>query len=192
MKKIILASGSQQRRKLLELAGIKFSVEKSHASEKEKIASSCAALVKENALAKAREVACRHKGALVIGADTVVYAGAKQLILKPKDYQDAKRILKLLFSRPTWVYTGIAIIDARTGRMLIGYEKTKVYMSRLNDQEIDSYHKKMHPFDKAGGFDIEGVGSLFIHRIEGCYTNVIGLPMAKLFSMLKKMGVKVL
>ena len=192
MKRIILASASKQRKKLLSLLGVKFCVVPSHSKELENITYSCAHLVQHNALKKAQEVAARHKGSIVIGADTVVYAGGKRLILKPRNYADARRILKALFSKAQWVYTGVALIDTDSGKRLVDYEKTKVYMTALTDKEIGNYHRKVHPFDKAGGFDIEGVGSVFIHRIEGCYTNVIGLPMAKLFRMLKKMGVCVL
>jgi len=192
MKKLILASGSKQRAKLLKYLGVDFRVIPSQVEEIQQIKHSCARLVKDNALLKARDVAQRHKGCVVIGADTVVYAGGKNLILKPKDHADARRILRILFSRPTWVYTGVALIDSDTNKIMIDHEKTKVFMSRLSEKEIDRYHQKTHPFDKAGGFDIEGVGSVFIHRIEGCYTNVIGLPMAKLFQMLKKMGITLL
>ena len=100
--------------------------------------------------------------------------------------------MRLLFSRPTWVYTGVVIIDAATKRTVSGYEKTKIFMVPLTDQEISRYHAKVKPFDKAGGFDIEGWGSIFIHRIEGCYSNVIGLPMAKLAKMLKEFDVHIL
>jgi septum formation protein len=86
----------------------------------------------------------------------------------------------------------VAIIDAQTGRTEIGWEKTRVFMTRLSDKAIDRYHKRVSPMDKAGGFDIEGMGALFIPRIEGCYFNVVGLPLAKLAKMLKKFGVSVL
>ena len=76
--------------------------------------------------------------------------------------------------------------------MMVDYEKTKVFMVPLTEEEINRYHARVSPLDKAGGFDIEGDGSVFIHRIEGCYTNVIGLPIAKLATMLKKMGVSIL
>jgi len=192
MKKLILASGSKQRAKLLKFLDVDFQVITSGVDEIQQIKTSCAQLVKDNALLKARDVARKFKGSIVIGADTVVYAGGKHLILKPKDHADARRILKILFSRPTWVYTGLALIDTDTNKVMTACEKTKVHMSPLSDKEIKRYHQKVHPFDKAGGFDIEGVGSVFIHRIEGCYTNVIGLPMATLFQMLKKMGISLL
>jgi septum formation protein len=148
--------------------------------------------VKYNALLKAREVASRVRSGIVIGADTVVYGGGKQIIGKPKDLKEARKILKRLFSRPHWVYTGVAVIEAKNGNTVVGCEKTRVFMHHLSDREIRRYHGKTFPLDKAGGFDIEGHGGLFIRRIEGCYSNVIGLPMARLRLMLKKVGVTIL
>jgi len=84
------------------------------------------------------------------------------------------------------------VVDCQAQKMIIDYEKTKVFMISLTDEEIDHYHRKVSPLDKSGGFDIEGKGSIFIHRIEGCYSNVIGLPIAKLARMLKELGVSIL
>ena len=192
MTKLILASGSAQRKKLLKDLGVSFTVETSQAKELNKIKTTCAQLVQKNALLKARNVADRTKKGVVIGADTLVYSGNKKIIGKPRDLKDAKRILRALFSKPHWVYTGVAVIDSETGKTVVDYEKTKVFMIHLTDQEIDRYHRKVSPLDKSGGFDIEGSGSVFIHRIEGCYSNVIGLPIAKLAGMLKKVGVSIL
>lgn len=192
MKKLILASGSVQRKKLLKFLGVPFIVRPSRVKEIKTVKTTCSSLVVDNALRKARDVASHFQEGVVIGADTVVYIGNKQIVGKPRSLKDAKRILKILFSRPQWVYTGLAVIDARTGVELVDYEKTKVFMLSLTDEEIARYHAKVNPFDKAGGFDIEGWGSIFIHRIEGCYSNVIGLPMAKLSRMLKKVGVSIL
>ncbi|MBP9853757.1 MAG: septum formation protein Maf [Candidatus Omnitrophica bacterium] len=192
MRKLILASGSAQRKNLLKLTGYPFLVKRSTVEEITQITTSCAALVQHNALIKARDVASKLKHGVVIGADTVVYIGNKKLVLKPKDLKEARRILKILMSAPHWVYTGVALIDVDHQKEILAYEKTKVYMSPLRDKEIDVYHRRVHPLDKAGGFDIEGLGSIFIHRIEGCYTNVIGLPMAKLRMMLKKTGISLL
>lgn len=190
MKNIILASGSAQRKKLLAMAGLTFTVKKSGVDELDKIKTTCAALVKDNALLKARDVASKVKKGLVIGADTVVFDGGKMLIGKPKDLADARRILRRMFAKPHWVYTGVVIIDAQTGKELVEHEKTKVFMHKLTRQEMDRYHASITPLDKAGGFDIEGRGGTFIHRIEGCYTNVIGLPMVKMRVMLKSFGVE--
>jgi septum formation protein len=192
MKKIILASNSPQRKKLLALLGFNFIVCPSHVPEVEKITSTAANLVKQNAYRKAQDVAARVRKGIVIGSDTIIYLGGKKILGKPRTLNEAKQTLRALFIKPRWVYTGLAVIDAATGKMLVDYEKTRVFMSPLTNQEMDRYHKKVNPFDKAGGFDIEGWGSIFIHRIEGCYSNVIGLPMAKLHQMLKKFGVSAL
>lgn len=192
MKKVILASGSAQRKNLLSMTGIVFEVKPSAAPEKEAISTTCDDLVKENALIKARDIASREDSGVVIGADTVVYLGDNRLVLKPKDLEEAKAKLQELMAEPQWVYTGVAVIDAATGEEQCEVEKTKVFMDPLTDAEIDRYHQRVPPMDKAGGFDIEGLGSLFIHRIEGCYTNVIGLPMARLRVMLKKAGVSLI
>ena len=187
-KKLILASGSKQRKNLLKLLGLPFVVKKSDAEEIDAIQTTVQSLVKKNALLKARKIAEQESSGLIIGADTVVY-GYGKLILKPKDLKEARRILKRLFAKPHYVYTGLVVIDAKTKKEVTAVEKTKVFMTSLSDKEIRSYHKKVPPLDKAGGFDIEGLGNVFIHRIEGDYSNVIGLPMAKLYQMLKQFGV---
>ena len=192
MKKLILASGSLQRKKLLKDLGVQFAIQSSRVKEVQKIQTTCSALVKHNAVLKARDVAGRLKSGVVVGADTLVYGGNKQIIGKPRNLKEAKKILYALFSKPHWVYTGVAVIDIETGKQIVDYEKTKVFMLPLTEEEIDRYHAKVSPLDKAGGFDIEGGGSVFIHRIEGCYSNVIGLPIAKLATMLRKVGVFIL
>jgi len=192
MSKLILASNSPQRKKLLKDLGVQFTVKSSHVKEASTIKTTCSALVKHNAVLKATDVARKVKKGVVIAADTLVYGGNKKIIGKPRNLKEARKILRILFSKPHWVYTGIAVIDCQTQKMIIDYEKTKVFMIPLNEKEIDRYHAKVSPLDKAGGFDIEGKGSVFIHRIEGCYSNVIGLPIAKLATMLKKIGVFIL
>ncbi|MBF0570504.1 MAG: septum formation protein Maf [Candidatus Omnitrophica bacterium] len=189
MKKLILASASPQRRKLMKILGLPFIVRPSRAVEVGHVTKDCAHLVKANALLKALDVARRFQEGLVIGSDTVVYSSKGRLILKPRNMQEAKKNLKELMAKPHWVYSGVAIVDANTGRKEVGWEKTKVFMTKLKDRDIDRYHKLVPPLDKAGGFDIEGKGALFIPRIEGCYFNVVGLPLAKLAEMLRKFGV---
>jgi MAF protein len=175
----------------MNLLGIKYTIHPSHSDEIEKITTTCAQFVKDNAVLKARAVAGQLKKGIVIGSDTTVYVGGKKTIGKPADLKEAKKNLKLLMSHPHWVYTGVALIDIEAKRELVDYEKTKIFMTKLTDAEIDEYYRHMSPLDKAGGFNIEGKGSVFIRRIEGDYSNVIGLPMAKLVSMLKKFGVQV-
>ncbi len=190
MRNIILASRSKARRKLLNDVGLKFTVRTSNAKEKRIIKSGCGELVMNNAMAKALDVAGKTKTGIVIAADTVVLVG-KRIIGKPKSIKEALRTLRLLSRKPQWVYTGIAVIDIDKGKRYRSFDKTKVYMYRLTDREIKNYFKRVSPLDKAGSFDIQGFGSVFIDRIEGCFYNVVGLPMAKLAKILKKAGVYV-
>lgn len=190
MRKIILASRSKARQKLLRDVGLKFTVCVSKAKESRRIKTDCADLVMENAMVKAEDIAGKFKSGIVIAADTVVLVGAR-IIGKPKDIKDAFDILKLLSRKPQWVYTGIAVIDIDKNKSYTAFDRTKVYMYRLTDREIKNYFKRVSPMDKAGGFDIQGFGSIFIDRIEGCFYNVVGLPMAKLAKILKKAGVYV-
>lgn len=192
MKKLILASSSPQRQKLLKILGLPFRVVPSHVQEKQALIKDVVHLVKHNALRKAREVASRQRSGIVIGCDTVVWSYKKHLILKPKNLKEAKKNLQELMAKPHWVYSGLAVMDVASGKTFIDYEKTKVFMRSLSSKAIDRYHRKIWPLDKAGGFDIEGHGALFIPRIEGCYFNVVGLPLAKLAQMLEKLGVRVL
>ncbi len=152
----------------------------------------CAYLVKINALLKAQDVASRVKEGLVVGADTVVYTADRKLIGKPRNAMEAKKNLKMLSRKPQWLYSGVAIVDVKTKKTAVDFEKTKVVMTPLTDQEIDTYYRHTPGEDKAGGFDIEGRGAFFIKRIEGCYSNVVGLPLAKLRIMLKQFGVHLL
>ncbi len=192
MKKIILASASPQRKNLMKHLGGPFTVMRSEAEELSSITTNVADLVRDNALLKAIDIADKVKyPALIIGADTVVYA-RNRLILKPRDLREARKNLKLLMAEPHWVYTGVAIVDTVNKSVLVEHDKTKVFMENLTDAEIIRYHRAVPPMDKAGGFDIEGKGSLFIPRIEGCYFNVVGLPIARLVRMLRRFGINVL
>jgi len=185
MRRIILASRSKARQKLLKQIGIRFTIAGSRVKEKRQLKKRCSDLVIENALKKARDVSKRFKSGLVIGADTVVLVG-RRIIGKPKNLKDAFKTLKLLSQKPQWVYTGLAVIDIDNKKTFTTYEKTKIYMYRLTDEQIKRYFKDVSPLDKAGSFDIQGLGGIFIDRIEGCFYNVVGLPLAKLAKILKK------
>jgi predicted Zn-dependent protease len=100
-------------------------------------------------------------------------------------------MLKKLSEKPQWLYTGIAVIDKDKQKTLVDCEKTKIYMDKLNDAEIADYFRQISPLDKAGSFDIQGKGAFFIRRIEGCFYNVVGLPLRRLYLMLKKLDVKI-
>ncbi len=188
MRNIYLASDSRARRKLLNIFGLKFKVISSKAKEEINPRLSYAELVKRNALAKAKNVAHRVKSGIIIGADTIVVQD-KKIFGKPRDLKDAHRMLKRLSKKPQWLYTGVAVIDKDKHKTRLGYEKTKVYMDKLTDIEIDNYFARVSPLDKAGSFDIQGRGAFFIRRIEGCFYNVVGLPLRKLYRMFKEIGI---
>lgn len=190
MRRIILASKSKARQRLLKDVGLKFIVASSKVKEDRTVRRGCGDLVVRNALAKARDVAGRFRSGVIIAADTVVLVG-NRIIGKPESIRDAFNTLKLLSRRPQWVYTGIAVIDIDRKKTYTAFDRTKVYMYRLGDRQIRSYFKRISPLDKAGSFDIQGLGGIFIDRIEGCYYNVVGLPMAKLAKILNKAGVDV-
>lgn len=188
---IILASKSKARAKILNNLGIKFKVLPSGVKEHKELKNSPRTTVKANALLKAREVAGRLKDGIVIGCDTLVWQNGK-VFGKPANLKKARQMLKKLSSKPHHLYTGIAIIDIKHKKEVVDVEETKITMEPLSDKEINGYFKKVSPLDKAGGFDIQGLGGLFIKRIEGCYFNVVGLPISKLYCLLKKIGVSLL
>jgi Zn-dependent protease with chaperone function len=113
----------------------------------------------------------------------------KKIFGKPKNLKNAHRMLKELSKKPQWVYSGIAVIDKDKDKILVSSEKTKVYMDKLSDKEINNYFARVSPLDKAGSFDIQGEGAFFIRRIEGCFYNVVGLPLRRLYRMLKELGI---
>jgi septum formation protein len=190
MFKIILASQSSARKKLLTDIGFKvvqFPVRVREEMSREK---GIKQLVIVNARKKAEAAAKKFKKGIVIGADTVVFAKGR-LIGKPKSIKDAEKTIKFLSRNPHWVYSGLAVCDIGSGRVYTGHEKTKIYMSRLSDKQIKSYCHKFLPLNKAGSFDIQGPGAMFIERINGCYYNVVGLPLAKLVKILDQLNIDI-
>ena len=191
MRNIYLASDSKARKKLLKIFGLKFKILPSRIKEKRTRGNlSYAELVKRNALAKAEDVAAKVEKGIIIGADTIVVSDG-EIFGKPKDLKAARLMLKKLSIRPQWVYTGIAIVDKDKQTSRLDYEKTKVYMDRLTEREISNYFACVSPLDKAGSFDIQSKGAFFIRRIEGCFYNVVGLPLRLLYRMFRGMGIKV-
>ncbi len=188
---IILASRSKARRAILKNLGIKFKVIAPKIKEHKYLGRSPAVTARDNAVLKARDVARRLKRGIVVACDTLVEQNGK-IFGKPKNLKEASLMLKKLSSKPHCLYTGIAVVDARTKKEVASVEETKIFMERLSDREIRNYFKKVSPLDKAGAFDIQGKGAFFIKRIEGCYFNVVGLPVWKLYALLKKIGVSML
>lgn len=150
---------------------------------------SYAQLVKHNARNKAKDVASRVKDGVIIAADTICVQDGK-IFGKPKNMNDARRMLKRLSNKPQWLYSGLAVIKKGKGRdkLVLDYEKTRVYMDKLSSAQITGYFNQVSPLDKAGSFDIQGKGAFFIKKIDGCFYNVIGLPLKKLYRAFKKLG----
>jgi len=188
--KIYLASKSKARKKLLERFGLKFKVLSPKVRERKSRGNlSYAQMVKYNACSKAKDAAARVKEGIIIAADTICVQGDK-IFGKPGNINEARCMLKRLSSKPQWLYTGLAVIKKEEGRekLLFAHEKTRVYMDKLSDKEINNYFKEVSPLDKAGSFDIQGRGAFFIKRIDGCFYNVVGLPLRKLYLIFKKLG----
>ncbi|MBU1913127.1 MAG: septum formation protein Maf [Candidatus Omnitrophica bacterium] len=188
---IILASSSKRRREILASCGIKHKVVPSNAIEYMTVSRLPKQVAMINARIKAEAVAKKFKSGYVIGADTVVLLG-KKIIGKPKNARHAKKMLKEMSSKTISVYTGLCVIDVKKENLISDYEKSLVTVKKLKNKEIPAYFKLLGPYDKAGGFSIEGVGSFIFDDIKGSYFNVLGLPLARLKEMFEKLGVSIL
>ena len=144
------------------------------------------ALVMENARRKAQAVAALHPGSVVLGADTVVYQDG-QVLGKPKDEEDARRMLRALSGKSHSVFTGVCLISAQ-GSAETRYEESRVEFVPLTEEAIDWYVASGEPMDKAGAYAVQGRASMFVSGIQGSYSNVIGLPMALVRQMLQRAG----
>ena len=174
---LYLASQSPRRRLLLRQLKRPFRVVRSTHREIIRRALSPSANAMRNAIGKARKAQLpRGANDLVIGADTFLYFRGR-VIGKPKTMRHAHQLLRALSGRSHWVYTGVCLRDATTGRMRASYARTKVTFQRLTDEEIARLLQRVSPLDKAGGYAIQGDRGRLIARIEGSRTNVIGLPM---------------
>ena len=187
---LILASKSPRRAALLRQIGLHFEVVESGIEEPGRLAEETVPRwVERCAAAKARVVAREHSEATVVGADTVVVVDGCGLG-KPRDSDDAARMLSLLGGRSHHVLTGLAV-TAPGLEMRTGHECTKVALRTLRPDEIDAYVRSREPMDKAGAYGIQGRAAVFVTRVVGCYFNVVGLPLALLAKMLEDVGVRV-
>lgn len=184
---IILASASPRRRELLEQIGCKFIFEPSSAKEVKH--GLPAEVVKENALLKAKQIAAKHQNTWVIGADTVVVLG-KEIYGKPVDAADAGTMLKKLSGKVHQVYTGIAL--AYNDKIWQAFSTTEVEMADLSQEEIERYTATGEPLDKAGSYAVQGKSAIFIKKINGSYSNVVGLPLHQLYELCKRAGCKLI
>jgi septum formation protein len=203
--KIILASASPRRNEMLRQLNIPY--EKMVASTEE-IGEEAIEIhtvediAMKNALAKAQgtadqllETMVPDEDAIIIGADTIVTYD-NGILGKPVDDDDARRMLEILSGKTHEVITGIALVKIPAGskstRFIIGYDTTKVTFRKLSQVDIDNYVSTGEPTDKAGAYGIQGFGVFLVDRIEGDYPNVVGLPLIKLFYLMKQVGVDLL
>ena len=175
---IILASKSPRRADLLNQIGLEFKVYPSEIEEPQ-ITVPPADAVQELALTKARTVAAKFDAGIVLGADTVVVIDG-QPIGKPENDAHAVKILKQLSGNRHEVITGTALIDIKRKNEVVWAEKTTVYFRTLRQSEILAYVRSGESSDKAGAYGIQGSAGAFVERVEGCYFNVVGLPLASL------------
>jgi len=186
--KLVLASSSPRRAEVLADAGFTFEVVAARVDESRRTGEQAEAYVRRLAEAKARAVAGGvSPPAIVIAADTVVVMDG-EVLGKPASAEDAGRMLRSLSGRTHQVLTGLAVLKIPGGAAWVEIETTQVTFAPLAEAEIEAYVTSGEPLDKAGAYAIQGRGGRFVARVEGCYFNVVGLPLARLYRILREMG----
>ena len=182
---LVLASASPRRQELLRNAGIAFEVQPAHIAEDPLSGESAKDCAERLAREKAQAIAHLRPNDAVLGADTIVVIDG-QILGKPADAAGAARMLRLLSGRTHQVITGVCLVVG--GQCSVASETTSVTMSEISEKEIAGYVAHGEPMDKAGAYAIQGIASRWIPRIEGDYSNVVGLPVALVWRMLKQQG----
>lgn len=183
LPRIVLASGSPRRSEIMESVGWKFTKDVPDIDETELPSEEPDVYVQRLALTKARTIAGRHPGKIVLGADTTVVID-DQIIGKPVDVADAKRMLTMLSGRWHEVLTGVAI--TQNGDSRVGLQRTRVKFVEMSDAEIDFLVELGDPLDKAGAYAVQAQAALFIEGIEGDYWNVVGLPISLVYRLIRE------
>ena len=183
---LVLASSSPRRQELLREAGIPFAVHPAHLNEDQHAGEPPLDYALRLSREKAEAVAPHYPGQHVLGADTIVVVDG-EVLGKPRDLADATRMLRLLSDRGHEVITAVSLVSPGGGTDTRS-TTTKVYFRRLADEEIDRYVAGGEPMDKAGAYAIQGGAAPWIYRIEGEYSNVVGLPLPLVAGMLQKSG----
>jgi septum formation protein len=190
LRKLVLASKSPRRAEILRAIGWPFEIVAPDIDESIKEFEEAHAYVQRLAREKAGQVAARcGTECLVLGADTIVFAG-NEILGKPRDEKDARRMLQLLSAR-RWheVLTGVALAqneNGETARSIVAYERTRVRFAPLSAAEIDWYVASDEPMDKAGAYAVQGRAALFIEEIQGDYWNIVGLPVRLLYKLMRE------
>jgi len=184
-KDLVLASASPRRLQLLRQVGLQFrvisaSIDEEYNGRKPEV------FAMDMSVEKARTIAVTLERAIVLAADTIVILDGK-ILGKPDDTTQAKKMLQSLSNRMHEVVTGYSIFDRPSDNVITNYERTRVWFRELEPDEIENYVASGSPLDKAGAYGIQDdFGAVFVSRIEGCYYNVVGLPLAKVYNDLKR------
>lgn len=190
MKRVILASASERRSRILTECGIAHEVTATGVEEEVDKEKAVFNIVIDNASRKVDSLIEKEKSAVIIGADTLVVHG-EDILGKPGDEDAARQMLKKFSGESIDVYTGLCVADSGSGRKACGYDKSSLVVASLSDEEVAKYFKLLAPYDKAGGFSIEGVGPLIFDNIKGSYFNILGLPMMKLAGLFKEIDLDI-
>jgi septum formation protein len=189
--KLILASASPRRAQILRDAGIPFEIARANVNERRKRGESAGLMTRRLAQAKAeaivKKLGNKSLQAIVIGADTTVEVNG-ELLGKPQSSAEARKMLRKLSGKSHRVVTSVAAIRLPDRTQAIATESTRVRFAQLNADEVAEYVATGEPLDKAGAYAVQDIGGRFIERIDGCYFNVVGLPLARLYRMLIGLG----
>ncbi len=188
--RLILASASPRRAEILHNANIGFEVRTALVDESRRAAESPADYVRRLALEKASAAMNAKKDdgdCLYLGADTIVLADG-EVLGKPESDEEARMMLRRLSGAVHEVHTGVALLRRPVPAERVIVETTRVHFAQLSEEDIDSYLASGEPFDKAGAYAIQGIAGRYIDRIEGCYFNVVGLPLARIWSLMRELG----
>jgi septum formation protein len=177
---VILASSSPRRFELLKMIGLNFKVRPSHVKEIYQDHLTPLEYTQQNARNKGEAIAEKYRDHIVLSADTIVVLN-NQIIQKPKDEKDAREILEKLSGKTHQVITSFGIMQKNAGKVLLDHEITEVQFRKLSRDELHAYINTGEPFDKAGGYGAQGAGALLIKHVNGCFYNVVGLPLQKFF-----------
>jgi septum formation protein len=188
LKRIILASSSPRRKQLLEQLGISFDCCPARIDEDLGTEETAREAVRRIALNKAEKASEMVRNSIIIAADTMVVCNG-EVLGKPDNARDAFNKLYKLKGREHEVITAVCVMDTENGQCEVQDEITRVYFRDISDEEIRAYIRTEEPMDKAGAYGIQGMGAVFVDRIEGCYFNVVGLPLKHLYSMLQRQDI---
>ncbi|MCA1630626.1 MAG: Maf family protein [Acidobacteria bacterium] len=187
LPRLVLASASPRRAEILRAVGWEFEVAPAHIDESLRAGETPVAYVERLAREKAGAAAGARLFGLVLGADTVVVSGG-EILGKPRDEGEARRMLRTLRGRWHEVLTGVALVRAEDSRSTVAHERTRVRFAEMSEREIDWYVATGEPADKAGAYAVQGRAALFVDGIEGDYWNVVGLPVRLVYELAGSFG----